>query len=68
MFAVRLLLVPDDGNILQAFTLAPAISWAVLVGAGYGLVRLIIDVGRLIERNRGGPPPPGGWTPPPPPP
>lgn len=52
------LLYITHGNILTAQALSPAFTWAILIGAGYGLFQLGRDLIRMVESLSRSPDPP----------
>lgn len=45
------LLYTTGHSLAGAHYLAPLVSWAIVLGALYGLVRLVVDLGRWIARR-----------------
>jgi hypothetical protein len=52
--AIRLMLW-RDGHPLSPLLLAPGLTWAVLFGSVYGLVRFVIDALQLLIRSEESP-------------
>jgi hypothetical protein len=51
-------------SILGIHALSPLVSWALVIGAGYGALRLVLDAVKLLDGTVGQPRPPK--QPPPP--
>jgi hypothetical protein len=52
MFSALRLVLFDDGNILRSVALTPLATWAIIVGAGYSVVRAPLDVIFIFLHNR----------------